>query len=405
MARASKNKDATDVANVDSAVQDDWTAELIRSLNKEIGTRVAFNLSFDEAPTLVKRWISTGSRQLDYIISGKRNGGVPEGRVTEISGLPSIGKSHIAFQLCRSVQRMGGLVIYIDTENAVPLDKLRHMGIDVGKRFVYCDTHCTEEVFSIMESTILKVKSLMGKNIPVLIVWDSVAATSPKAELEGDYDKDTIGLQARVIAKGMRKIVGVIGQNNVTLVCLNQLKTKIGVMFGDPMTTPGGNAIPYHASVRLRLTGGTQIKDKNDIVVGINVIATTNKNKVTSPFRKAHFAIHFGKGTIEHEQLFDALREFGEKNGPVPVGEKQEQVAIVEGVSAWKTLKVVDVDTGEVTVEKKFTKNQFGELFENPEYNKVLEDLLERALTVNLQSDATSEEVSLETAPGEPIPE
>lgn len=407
MARASKNKDATEVANSDSAVQDDWTAELIKSLNKEIGTRVAFNLSFDEAPTLVKRWISTGSRQLDYIISGKRNGGVPEGRLTEISGLPSIGKSHVAFQLCRSVQKMGGLVIYIDTENAVPLDKLQHMGIDVGKRFVYCDTHCTEEVFSIMESTILKVKSLVSKDIPILIVWDSVAATSPKAELEGDYDKDTIGLQARVIAKGMRKIIGVIGQNNVTLVCLNQLKTKIGVMFGDPMTTPGGNAIPYHASVRLRLSGGTQIKDKNDNVVGINVIATTSKNKVTSPFRKAYLGIHFGKGTVEHEELFDLLREYCDKNGPGIVGEKKDKVAYVEGTGGWKALKVIDAETGEVTLEKKFTKSQFGELLENPEYNAVLEDLIEHALTITLQSSSTttSEESTLETTPGEPIPE
>lgn len=388
MAKASKKKDATDNAN-NSAVQDDWTAELIKSLNKEIGTRVAFNLNVDEAPTIVKRWISTGSRQLDYIISGKRGGGVPEGRLTEISGLPSIGKSHIAFQLCRSVQKMGGLVIYIDTENAVPLDKLQHMGIDVGRRFVYCDTHCTEEVFAIMESTILKVKSLVSKDIPILIVWDSVAATSPKAELEGDYDKDTIGLQARVIAKGMRKIIGVIGQNNVTLVCLNQLKTKIGVMFGDPMTTPGGNAIPYHASVRLRLSGGTQIKDKNDNVIGINVIATTNKNKVTSPFRKAHLGIHFGKGTVEHEELFDLLRECCDKNGPMTVGEKQDRIATVEGTGGWKTLRVIDVDTGEVAIEKKFTKSQFGEVLENPEFNSILEDMIEQTLTLSLQGDTT----------------
>lgn len=396
MARgASKgNKDAaTGVAKSESADKDDMSAELIKALNKEIGTRVAYNLNVDEAPTIVKRWISTGSRQLDYIISGKRNGGVPEGRLTEISGLPSIGKSHIAFQLCRSVQKMGGLVIYIDTENAVPLDKLQHMGIDVGKRFVYCDTHCTEEVFAIMESTILKVKSLHSKDIPILIVWDSVAATSPKAELDGDYDKDTIGLQARVIAKGMRKIIGVIGQNNVTLVCLNQLKVKIGVMFGDPMTTPGGNAIPYHASVRLRLSGGTQIKDKNDNVIGINIIATTNKNKVTSPFRKAHLRIHFGKGTVEHEELFDLLRTFSEKNGPVAVGEKKDKVALVEGTSGWKTLRVVDVETGEVFIEKKFTKTQFGEVLEDPEYNVILEDLLEQALTINLQAAPGEEAV------------
>jgi recombination protein RecA len=108
------------------------------------------------------------------------------------------------------------------------------MGIDVRKRFVYCDSHCTEEVFSIIESTITKAKQILDKNIPILVVWDSVAATSPKAELDGEYDQNSIGLQARAISKGMRKITGVIGQNNVTLLCINQIRDAIGVMHGDP---------------------------------------------------------------------------------------------------------------------------------------------------------------------------
>lgn len=144
------------------------------------------------------------------------------------------GKSHISYQIARTTQQMGGLVVYIDTENATPVEKLAAMGLDVSKRFVYCDTHCTEEVFSIIENTIIKAKAVVGKDIPILVIWDSVAATSPKAELDGEYDKDTIGLQARVLSKGMRKITGVIGQNNVTLILLNQNRQKIGIMFGDP---------------------------------------------------------------------------------------------------------------------------------------------------------------------------
>jgi len=212
---------------------DNLTADLIKQLNKEFGQRVAYNLSVDEAPTLVKRWIDTGSVQLNYAIRNALSGGYPEGRIIEISGLPSSGKSHLAYHAAAVTQSLGGLVVYVDTENATPIQKLRHMGIDISKRFVYCDTHCTEEVFAIIESTITKAKQFVDKNVPILVIWDSVAATSPKAELEGDYEQVTMGLQARVLSKGFRKITGVIGQNNVTLICINQLRQAIGVLHGD----------------------------------------------------------------------------------------------------------------------------------------------------------------------------
>lgn len=386
MAKKDKIERALAVKQEFDVVADDWSKELIKSLNKELGTRVAYNLSVDEAPTEVKRWISTGSRLLDYIIAGKRNGGAPEGRIVEISGAPSIGKSHIAFQMCRTVQSMGGLAVYIDTENAVPLEKLKHMGVDVAHRFVYCDSHCTEEVFQIMESTITKAKAIVDKNVPILIVWDSVAATSPKAELEGDYDKDTIGLQARVLAKGFRKITGVIGQNNITLVCLNQIKTKIGVMYGDPWTCPGGQSLPFHASVRLRLMGGTHVKNAHGTTIGINVNATVSKNKVSIPFRKATFSIIFGKGIDEGEHLFDLVRTHCDKNGPVQIGQSNDKVALIEGTGAWKTLRVVKVEDSSVLVEKKFTKNQFNELLTSQEYGSYVEDLIEKTMSVNMET-------------------
>ena len=219
----------------------DFTQDLIKSLNKEHGSRVAYNLAHDVSPTHVKRWISTGSKLLDYTISNKRDGGLPEGRIIEIFGPPSIGKSHIAIQIARTTQQMGGIVVYIDTENATSVENLELLGVDISNRFVYVDTHCTEEVLSIAEATILKAKA-MDKDVPITIVWDSVAASSPKAELVGDYDKESIGLQARAISKGMRKITGVIGSQNVLFVILNQIRTKIGVMFGDPTTS---NSLPF----------------------------------------------------------------------------------------------------------------------------------------------------------------
>jgi len=212
---------------------DDFTKDLIKSLNKEKGARVAYNLAVDDSPTHVKRWISTGSQMLDYICANQKGGGLPEGRIVEIFGPPSIGKSHIATQIAKSTQKMGGIVVYIDTENATSIENLKALGVDISKRFVYVDTHCTEEVLSIAESTIIKAKA-MDKDVPVSIIWDSVAATSPKAELVGDYDKESIGLQARAISKGMRKITGVIANEKVLLVCLNQIRTKVGVMYGDP---------------------------------------------------------------------------------------------------------------------------------------------------------------------------
>jgi len=350
----------------------DFTDELIMSLNKEHGSKVAYNLANDTSPTHVKRWISTGSRMLDFIIANRPNGGFPEGRIVEVFGPPGIGKSHIAIQVARSTQHMGGIVVYIDTENATSVENLSLLGVDITKRFVYVDTHCTEEVLSIAESTIMKAKA-MDKDVPITIVWDSVAASSPKAELLGDYDKETIGLQARAISKGMRKITGVIGNQNVLFVILNQIRTKIGVMYGDPTTTPGGKAIPLHSSVRIKLGAGQQIQDKDKNVIGIHVSAKTIKNKVAAPFRDCKFEIHFGIGIKEHEQIFDELRKHGKETI-----DKNE--VVVSGTGSWKTLVVSDAATGEVMIEKKFHKSDFDKVIDDPQYAPFIDALLERVM-------------------------
>jgi recombination protein RecA len=358
---------------------DDFTADLIKSLNKEHGSRVAYNLETDESPTHVKRWIGTGSQQLDYIVSNRRNGGLPEGRIVEIFGPPSIGKSHIAIQIARCTQRLGGIVVYIDTENATSVENLQLLGVNISKRFVYVDTHCTEEVLSIAESTIMKARA-MDKDVPITIIWDSVAASSPKAELNGTYEQNSIGLQARAISKGMRKITGVIGESNTLFVILNQTRTKIGVMFGDPTTTPGGKAIPFHASVRIKLGAGQQIKNKDKEVIGIHVSAKTIKNKVAAPFRSCNFEIHFGKGVYEHEQVFDLLR----KHGPAVIRDTQE--VEISGTGAWKKLIVVDTTTGEQLVEKKFYKADFNDVWRDPEFKPYVDDLLEAAMIKKIES-------------------
>jgi recombination protein RecA len=382
MARISKEKGRGEESS------SDFTSDLISSLNKEHGSRIAYNLSEDESPTHVKRWISTGSTLLDYIVSNRYGGGLPEGRIVEIFGPPSIGKSHIATQIARSTQQMGGIVVYIDTENATSVDNLGALGVDVSKRFVYVDTHCTEEVFDVAEKTIVKAKA-MQKDVPITIIWDSVAASSPKAELLGDYDKESIGLQARAISKGMRKITGVIGDQSVLMVCLNQTRTKIGVLHGDPTTVPGGMAIPFHASVRIKLGAGQQIQNKNGDIIGINVSAKTVKNKVAPPFRVANFQIHFGKGIVEHEEVFDVLRDAGERT-------IDGKVICVSGTTAWKTFSVTDL-SGNTIIEKKFHKAEFGELLTNPDYKPFLDSLIDVVLTrtgneADLADDAGEED-------------
>ena len=165
---------------------EDFASDLIRALNKEMGDKVAYNLATDESPTHVKRWISTGSRLLDYVVANKPQGGLPEGRIVEIFGDPGLGKSHLASQICRSAQKMGGMAVYIDTENATSPENLALLGVDISSRFVYVSQHCTENVLSVAEKTMVKSPSMKYYE-PDVIMCYSDAATSPKSELLGEY--------------------------------------------------------------------------------------------------------------------------------------------------------------------------------------------------------------------------
>ena len=205
-------------------------------------------------------------------------------------------------------QQRGGIGVLIDTENATSIDLLKKIGIDTSK-LVYLQLGTIEEVFSSIERIITKIRE-KGDDRLVTIVWDSIAATSTKAEVEGDYGDHTMGLAARLIAQGLRKITQFIGKMNVCLLFCNQMKFKIGVMFGDPMTTPGGKAIPYHASVRIRLYRHGELK-AGKTVQGVGVRAKVIKNKIAPPLRQCEFDVVFGKGIDDESSWIKVLEDKG----------------------------------------------------------------------------------------------
>jgi recombination protein RecA len=372
---------------------DEFTAELIKSINTTLKDTCAYNLNNDNSPTNIKRFISTGSVLLDYIISNRRDGGVAESRLTEISGEEACGKSFIGYQILAQTQKAKGIAIYIDTENATDTSLIEALGIDVNK-LVYLQPRCLEEVFQAIEHTIKKIKET-GIDRPVTVVWDSVAATPPKEELDGDYDKNTVGLGARVISKGLRKIMNFIGSNRVTLVFINQLKTKVGAShYEDPWVTPYGKAIPFHATTRLRLTrkrsSDIQSNDKDFLGVGVKVKVI--KNKICPPFRSCEFSIGFYKGVQEHNQLFEALV----KSSPVEfvIDDKKYQLTAKGG--AWHKVSIAEIDdkgvTTSVTPELIFRKT---EILDKVLNNADIKKYIDKAIDVVLYREYTKQEIPL----------
>ena len=267
----------------------DELAEVIASeLNKQFKShQVAYFLDGVEAtPTDVTDFVSTGATILDLAVSNRPNGGLAAGRITEINGLEGSGKSLIGAHALAATQKKGGLAVYIDTESAVSSEFLQAIGIDT-ENMLYIHLETVEEIFDSIETIVTKIRE-SSKDKLVTILVDSLAAASTKVEMDADFDKDGWATsKAIVLSKAMRKITQMIARQKVCLIFTNQLRQKMGVMFGDPWTTSGGKALPFHASTRIRLKNMGQIKDTKKNTIGIKIRAQVIKNRLGPPLRSA----------------------------------------------------------------------------------------------------------------------
>lgn len=330
------------------SVRDELSSILATNLNKKFksANKVAYFLDGGEqTPTDLDGWVSTGSPMLDLAISNRPNGGLPVGRITEITGLEGSGKSLLAAHAIADTQRQGGLGVYIDTENACNTEFLQAIGIDIQK-MLYVPLESVEDIFEAIDSIIESVRSSDKKKL-VTIVVDSVAGASTKVELSADYDQAGYATQkAIIISKAMRKITNLIGRERILVVFTNQLRVRLGVSFGDPYTTSGGKALGFHASCRLRMKQMGKLNSKVGGVeqtVGIKTRVQVIKNRMGPPLRAVDFEIYFDRGIDRYGSWLNTMKTY--------------KLVTVSG--AWYTW--VDESTGE---EIKFQAKGFTKILE-----------------------------------------
>jgi protein RecA len=346
-------------------------ASMKKFVNKKVGLDIAHDLNLDN-PTEVKEWIPTGSRWLDSIICRGKMAGLPVGKITELAGLSSAGKSYMACQIAAQAQKMGHCVVYFDAESAIDPNFLESSGIDINDNFLYIQAVSVEK-------TLETIEDLMGQypETQFLFIWDSIAATSSEKDLEGDFNpQSSMAVKPRIFAKAFPKLTIPLANQQCTLLLINQLKTNITSNVAEAMTTPfvapGGKAIEYFCSLRIWLTKrkakASYVTDSSGLRVGSEVKVKVEKSRFGSEGRTCGFKILWGKdvGIQDEESWLEALRASGSDRFKP---------------GAWN--KIYSRDGKEF----KFQRSQWVDKLKDDEFRSVVFDIMDEEIIKKFESE------------------